>query len=181
MYWTLTVRPSSSWTAFVSASRMCTAPSGQKSIASTKPSIVTCGGTMFSRATSTNVVTHGPLKPSSSSACSSITLSSNARYSDPNESRMAYPNSPARFDRLAEARRDDAQEVLRLLLVLPLLDLLAALVFVDRLQREVDVAFVRVDLQDLADDLLTLAHVVPDVLDPARADLGDVNEAFLVL
>src|SRR5881397_2184944 len=78
---------------------------------------------------------------------------------------------PARFDRLAEARRDDAQEVLRLLLVLPLRDLLAALVFVDRLQREVDVAFVRVDLQDLADDLLALAHVVPDVLDPARADL----------
>src|SRR6266705_480282 len=88
---------------------------------------------------------------------------------------------PARFHGLAEARRDDAQEVLRLLLVLPFLDLLAALVLVDRLQGEVDMALVRVDLQDLADDLLALAHVVPDVLDPARADLGDVDEAFLVL
>src|SRR2546422_785561 len=88
---------------------------------------------------------------------------------------------PARFHGLAEARRDDAQEVLRLLLVLPFLDLLAALVLVDRLQREVDVAFVRVDLEDLADDLLPFANVVPDVLDPARADLRDVDEAFLVL
>src|SRR2546425_8185142 len=88
---------------------------------------------------------------------------------------------PARLHGLAEARRDDAQEVLRLLLVLPFLDLLAPLVLVDRLQREVDVALVLVDLQDLADDLLTLADVVPDVLDPARADLVDGDEAFLVL
>src|SRR6266566_4249075 len=88
---------------------------------------------------------------------------------------------PARFDGLAEARCDDPQEVLRLLLVLPFLNLLAALVLVDRLQREVDVAFVLVDLEDLADDLLTFAHVVADVLDPTRADLGDVDEALLVL
>src|SRR5438445_450445 len=85
------------------------------------------------------------------------------------------------FRGLAAARPDDAQEVFRLLLVLPFLDLLAALVLVDRLQREVDVALLRVDLQDLADDLLPFADVVPDVLDPARADLGDVDEAFLVL
>src|SRR5213080_204372 len=88
---------------------------------------------------------------------------------------------PARFHGLAEARGDDPQEVLRLLLVLPLLDLLAPLMLVDGLEREVDVALVRVDLQDLADDLLTLAHVVADVLDPSRADLGDVDESFLVL
>src|SRR5256712_2421664 len=88
---------------------------------------------------------------------------------------------PARFHGLAEARRDHAQEVFRLLLVLPFLDLLAALVLVDRLQREVDVALLRVDLQDLADDLLALAGVVSDVPDPARAALGDVHEAFLVL
>src|SRR5207249_3106581 len=88
---------------------------------------------------------------------------------------------PARFHGLAEARGDDPQEVLRLLLVLPLLDLLAALVLVDGLEREVDVALIGVDLQDLADDLLTLAHVVADVLDPSRADLGDVDESFLVL
>src|SRR5437899_3934266 len=84
-----------------------------------------------------------------------------------------------RLAALRGQRLDDA--VLRLLLVLPFLDLLAPLVLVDRLQREVDVALVRVDLEDLADDLLALAHVVPDVLDPARADLGDVDEAFLVL
>src|SRR5213593_2509818 len=88
---------------------------------------------------------------------------------------------PARLDGLAEAGRHDPEEVLRLLLVLPFLDLLAALVLVDRLQREVDVAFVLVDLEDLADDLLPFAHVVADVLDPARADLGDVDEALLVL
>src|SRR2546422_1933172 len=88
---------------------------------------------------------------------------------------------PARLHGLAEARRDDAQEVLRLLLVLPFLDLLAALVLVDRLQGEVDMALVRVDLQDLADDLLPFADVVADVLDPAAADLGDMDEAFLAL
>src|SRR6266581_159001 len=88
---------------------------------------------------------------------------------------------PGRLDGLAEARRDDPQEVLGLLLVLPFLDLLATLVLVDRLQREVDVSFVLVDLQDLADDLLPFADVVADVLDPARADLGDVDETFLVL
>src|SRR5207249_4183809 len=88
---------------------------------------------------------------------------------------------PALCRRLPESRRDDPEQVLRLLLVLPLLDLLAALMFVDRFQREVDVALVLVDLQDFADDLLALAHVVPDVLDPAAADLGDVDEAFLVL
>src|SRR6266487_4227610 len=42
---------------------------------------------------------------------------------------------PALGGRLAEPRRDDPEEVLRLLLVLPLLDLLAPLVLVDRLQR----------------------------------------------
>src|SRR5207247_564813 len=94
---------------------------------------------------------------------------------------MPSSSLPALVHRLAGARRDDAEEVLRLLLVLPFLDLLAALVLVDRLQREVDVAFVRVDLEDLADDLLPFANVVPDVLDPARADLRDVDEAFLVL
>src|SRR5207249_3402759 len=88
---------------------------------------------------------------------------------------------PARFHGLAEARGDDPQEVLRLLLVLPLLDLLAPLMLVDGLEREVDVALLGVDLQDLADDLLTLAHVVADVFDPSRADLGDVDESFLVL
>src|SRR5213593_4315067 len=88
---------------------------------------------------------------------------------------------PARLDGLAEARRHDPEEVLGLLLILPFLNLLAALVLVDRLQREVDVAFVLVDLEDLADDLLPFAHVVADVLDPARADLGDVDEALLVL
>src|SRR5438445_590207 len=88
---------------------------------------------------------------------------------------------PALRRRLPEARRDDPEQVLRLLLVLPLLDLLAALMFVDRFQREVDVALVLVDLQDFADDLLALAHVVADVLDPAAADLGDMDEAFLAL
>src|SRR6266581_102420 len=88
---------------------------------------------------------------------------------------------PALRGRLAEPRRDDREEVLRLLLVLPLLDLLAALVFVDRLQGEVDVPLVLVDLEDLADDPRAFAHVVADVLDPAGADLRDVDEALLAL
>src|SRR5206468_3415757 len=61
---------------------------------------------------------------------------------------------PALVDRLAETLGHDPQKVLRLLLVLPFLDLLAALVLVDRLQREVDVSLLLVDLQDLADGLL---------------------------
>src|SRR5437879_8296464 len=88
---------------------------------------------------------------------------------------------PALVDRLAETLGHDPQEVLRLLLVLPFLDLLAALVFVDRLQREVDVSLLLVDLQDLADDLLAFADVVPNVLDPAGGDLRDVDEALLAL
>src|SRR5207249_3856983 len=88
---------------------------------------------------------------------------------------------PALVDRLAETLGHDPQKVLRLLLVLPFLDLLAALVLVDRLQREVDVSLLLVDLQDLADDLLAFADVVPDVLDPAGGDLRDVDEALLAL
>src|SRR5712691_4490968 len=88
---------------------------------------------------------------------------------------------PACVDRLLESLGDDPQEVLRLLLVLPFLDLLAPLVLVDGLQGEVDVALVLVHLEDLADDLLALAHVVPDVLDPAGTHLGDVDETFLAL
>src|SRR6267143_101863 len=54
---------------------------------------------------------------------------------------------PALVDRLPEALGHDPEQVLRLLLVLPLLDLLAALVLVDRLEREVDVALVRAHLR----------------------------------
>src|SRR5207247_3459211 len=54
---------------------------------------------------------------------------------------------PALVDRLAETLGHDPQKVLRLLLVLPFLDLLAALVFVDRLQRAVAVSLLLVDLQ----------------------------------
>src|SRR5207244_12867637 len=57
---------------------------------------------------------------------------------------------PALVDRLAETLGHDPQEVLRLLLVLPFLNLLAALLLVDRLQREVDVSLLLVYLQDLA-------------------------------
>src|SRR5712664_4088866 len=88
---------------------------------------------------------------------------------------------PALIDRLPEALGHDREQVLRLLLVLPFLDLLAALVLVDRLEGEVDVPLVRVHLQDLADDLLALADVVPDVLDPAGGHLRDVDEALLAL
>src|SRR5438034_1069810 len=88
---------------------------------------------------------------------------------------------PAFVDGLAEAPRDDGEEVLRLLLVLPFLDLLTALVLVDGLEGEVDVALLLVHLEDLADDLLALADVVADVLDPPGADLRDVDEALLGL
>src|SRR5256712_101156 len=86
---------------------------------------------------------------------------------------------PQRVDRLPEALREDRQELLRLLLVLPLLDLLPLLVLVDRLQREVDVALLLVHAEDLADELLSLPHVVADVLDPAAGDLRDVDEPLL--
>src|SRR3990172_6489485 len=79
---------------------------------------------------------------------------------------------------LPQLLRDEPEELLRLLLVLELLDLLALLVLVDALEREVDLPLRLVDADDLADDLLPLAHVVPDVLDPARGDLGDVDEAL---
>src|SRR5438067_2256570 len=88
---------------------------------------------------------------------------------------------PAFVDGLAEAPRDDGEEVLRLLLVLPFLDLLTALVLVDGLEGEVDVALLLVHLEDLGDDLLALADVVPDVLDPPGADFRDVDEALLGL
>src|SRR5216110_3691731 len=88
---------------------------------------------------------------------------------------------PTFVDGLAEARRDDGEEVLRLLLVLPFLDLLTALVLVDGLEGEVDVALLLVHLEDLGDDLLALADVVADVLDPPGADLRDVDEALLGL
>src|SRR5438034_504114 len=44
-----------------------------------------------------------------------------------------------------------------------------------------DVALLLVHLEDLADDLLALADVVADVLDPPGADLRDVDEALLGL
>src|SRR5216684_2234734 len=88
---------------------------------------------------------------------------------------------PALIDRFPEALGHNREQVLRLLLVLPFLDLLAALVLVDRLEGQVDVPLVRVHLQDLADDLLALADVVPDVLDPAGGHLRDVDEALLAL
>src|SRR5438309_864830 len=88
---------------------------------------------------------------------------------------------PALVHGLAETLGHDPQEVLRLLLVLPFLDLLAALVFVDGLQREVDMSIVLVNRQDLTDDLLPFADVVPDVLDPAGGDFRDVDEALLGL
>src|SRR5437879_8998270 len=88
---------------------------------------------------------------------------------------------PALVDRLAETLGHDPQEVLRLLLVLPFLDLLAALVFVDRLQREVDVSLLLVDLQDLADDLLPFPDVVPNALAPAARDLRDTDAALFAL
>src|SRR5205809_1064744 len=88
---------------------------------------------------------------------------------------------PTFVDGLAEALRDDREEVLRLLLVLPFLDLLAALVLVDGLEGEVDVALLLVRLEDLADDLLALADVGAHVLDPPGADLRDVDEALLNL
>src|SRR5439155_13117 len=75
---------------------------------------------------------------------------------------------PAFLDRLAETLGHDPQEVLRLLLVLPFLHLLAALVFVDCLQREVDVSLLLVDLQDLADDLLVAAILALDPEELAR-------------
>src|SRR5437899_10849958 len=74
---------------------------------------------------------------------------------------------PARFHGLAEARGDDPQEVLRLLLVLPLLDLLAPLMLVDGLEREGDLARLGVDRTGLADSLLTRQHSVADLFDPS--------------
>ena len=64
----------------------------------------------------------------------------------------------------------------RALLVLPALDLLAALVVVDPFERQVDLALGEVDAEHPRDDLLAFADVVPDVLDPAGGDLGEVDE-----
>src|SRR5437867_962488 len=88
---------------------------------------------------------------------------------------------PLRVHGLPEALRDDREELLRLLLVLPLLDLLPLLVLVHRLEREVDVALLPVHAEDLADELLALPDVVPDVLDPPAGHLGDVDEPLLAL
>src|SRR5438046_3904383 len=78
---------------------------------------------------------------------------------------------PAFVDGLAEAPRDDGEEVLRLLLVLPFLDLLAALVLVDGLQGEIDVALLLVHLADRGAELLDLVAVGGDLLDPPGPDL----------
>src|SRR5208283_6145931 len=72
--------------------------------------------------------------------------------------------------------RDLLQEAHRPLLVLPRLDLLPALVVVDPLERKVDLRLRRVDAQNARDDLLTLADVVTDVLDPPRGHLGEMDE-----
>src|SRR3989441_9384221 len=80
---------------------------------------------------------------------------------------------------LPEPVRHDREELLRLLLVLPLLDLLPLLVLVHRLQGEVDVALLPVHAEDLADELLPLPDVVPDVLDPAARHFRDVDEPLL--
>src|SRR5947207_11382692 len=86
---------------------------------------------------------------------------------------------PAFVDGLAEAPRDDGEEVLRLLLVLPFLDFLAALVLVDGLQGQVDVALLLVHLEDFGDDLLALPDVIPEVLDAPRAALPEAEYARL--
>ena len=68
------------------------------------------------------------------------------------------------------------RRAVRALLVLPALDFFAALVIIDALERKVDLALDRVDLRTRGDDLLTLADVIADVLDPPCRDLGEVNE-----
>ena len=80
-------------------------------------------------------------------------------------------------DVLAEG---DAHPLVGFLLVLPLLDLLLALVLVDVLDGEVDLLRAGVDFEHLGDDRLSLADVVADVLDPAVGDLADVAETALV-
>ena len=59
-----------------------------------------------------------------------------------------------------------------------LLDLLPALVVVHLLQRQVDVASLLVDAEDLAHDLLSLTDVVSNVLDPSSGDIAHVDEAL---
>src|SRR3972149_166988 len=96
------------------------------------------------------------------------------------EEAIAEPVPPL-VNRDPEPLRADREELLRLLLVLPLLDLLPLLVLVHGLQGEIDVALVPVHAEYLADEFLTLADVVPNVLDPAARDLRDVDEALLAL
>jgi len=54
-------------------------------------------------------------------------------------------------------------------------------VFVDVLQREIDLLGVGVDIQHLRDDGLALAGVIADVLDPAAGDLADVGQPAAVV
>ena len=52
---------------------------------------------------------------------------------------------------------------------------------VDIFEGEIDMAFLRIDVQYLADDLLSFPDMVSDVLNPAAGDLRDRDQPFLIV
>lgn len=70
-----------------------------------------------------------------------------------------------------------AEELLCFLFLFALVSFVFLLEFGDASEAEVDMAFVFVDLDDLADDAVAFVDIVADVSDASAAYLGDVDEA----